>query len=469
MKSIAGVSRPQVSGDGVGLVSNAGVDLLYRTAAVTGLDERLREAFAPWLKQAAVHHPGKIILDLVVMLAAGGDCPADVGMLRNHPDVFGLVGSDSTVSRLVNELAGTGDDDAGTGESGRDDVAELAYAAIRSARAASRALANTLTGDREDGEQPEVVVDVDATLITAHSEKVDAAPTYKRGYGHHPLMAYLDHGPTGTGEGLAGLLRPGNANAGKASDHLTVLDQIEEQLSDDEWDRLVIRTDTAAANHEFLQALHDRGLDYSVGFYARSAIADAIDQLPSSAWIPAIDADGKLREGAWVAELSTHLDLSTWPPGIRIIARKERPHPGAQLRLTDHDGHRITCIATNHTSTDLAWLEARHRSRARCEDRIRAAKDTGLHNLPYHHTAANQLWIELVLTAQTLTAHLQQLALQGEYARYEPKRLRLHLFSVAARYVTTGRQQILRLDRTWPWTRIILAAVTRLNALPAPG
>ncbi len=148
-------------------------------------------------------------------------------------------------------------------------------------------------------------------------------------------MAYLDHGSTGTGKALAGLLRPGNANAGTAADHLVMLDLICAQLTDIERARLVIRTDTAACTRAFLAERTAGNLGYTVGFYARVDVAAAIQTLQPNAWVPAIDADGVVRDGAWVAEITELLTLTGWPPGMRVIVRKERPHPGTQLRLTD--------------------------------------------------------------------------------------------------------------------------------------
>lgn len=433
-------------------MSLAGIQLLVETARVTGLDTALSQGLAPWRPRSATHDPGTVLAHLAMSLAAGGDCPADVAALRAQPGLLGPVASDPTISRLVHTLAGD----------------PAALPAIRAARAAAHARLVDLTGSGTDG-GAEVVVDVDATLIAAHSDKQGAAPTYKRGFGFHPLLAYLDHGPGGTGMPLAGMLRPGNANAGVAVDHVEVLDLVLGQLTAHQQARLVIRTDTAACTHGFLQALHERGLGYSVGFYARDNVAAAIAALPETAWTPAIDTDRVRREGAWVAELTALLELSGWPAGLRVIARKERPHPGAQLRLTDADGHRITCFATNHPGTDLPALELRHRRRARIEDRIREAKDTGLHNLPYRDLAANQIWLEIVLLAHTLLAATQQLALHGEHRVAEPKKLRLHLLAVAARLVTTGRRRILDLDHTWPWTPAILAALRRLQTIPAPA
>ena len=191
-------------------------------------------------------------------------------------------------------------------------------------------------------------------------------------------------------------------------------------------------------------------------------------KVPAPAWTPAYDAGGQVRDGAWVAELTGLLDLSSWPEGMRVIARKERPHPGAQLRFTDIGGHRFTCFATGARRGQLPDLELRHRRRARCEDRIRAAKDTGLRNLPLHGYAQNQIWCEIVALACELLAWMQMLALTGTARRWEPKRVRLRLFTVAGRIVRGGRRLRLRIAATWPWATQITAAITRLHAL-APG
>lgn len=196
------------------------------------------------------------------------------------------------------------------------------------------------------------------------------------------------------------------------------------------------------------------------------AIHHAVPQIPESAWTPAVEPGGHVRDGAWVAELAGDI-LKGWPAAMRLIVRKERPHPGAQLRFTDADGMRLTCFATNTTGSPIAGLELRHRQRARAEDRIRGARATGLRNLPLHHTAQNQIWLEIVQLALDLLAWMPMLALTGQARRWEPKRLRLRLFA-AARLVTTGRRRILRLARHWPWTDTITSAFTRLQALPNP-
>ena len=194
---------------------------------------------------------------------------------------------------------------------------------------------------------------------------------------------------------------------------------------------------------------------------------DAILKVPAYAWTPAYDADEQVRDGAWVADITGLLDLSSWPAGMRVIVRKERPHPGAQLRFTDLDGYRFTAFATDARKGQLADLELRHRRRVRCEDRIRCAKDTGLRNLPLKGFAHNQLWCEIVALACELLAWTQLLALAGEARRWEPRRLRLRLFAVAGRLVRGGRRLRLRLAARWRWAGQITTAVIRLQAIPS--
>ncbi len=197
-------------------------------------------------------------------------------------------------------------------------------------------------------------------------------------------------------------------------------------------------------------------------------IHQAVLKVPPAAWTAAVEPEGEIRDGAWVAELDGDV-LRGWPKGMRLIVRKERPHPGAQLRFTDADGLRLTAFATNTTNVPIAALELRHRQRARAEDRIRNARATGLRNLSLHKTAQNQIWLEIVQIALDLLAWMPMLALTGETRRWEPRRLRLRLFAAAAQLVTTARRQHLRFARHWPWTNIITGAIERLDALPNPG
>jgi hypothetical protein len=450
------------------VVSQAGGVLLTETARTVGLDRALSAALAPWRAPTAVHDPGKVLLDLAVTLAIGGDCLADIAALRTEPGLYGLVASDPTVSRTVDRLA-------------QDSVAALR--AIHTARAQVRAAAWRLAGERAPDHDAKagapLVIDVDATLVTAHSEKQGAAPTFKRGFGHHPLWAFVDHGPEGTGEPLAVLLRPGNAGSNTAADHITVLREALRQLPSHRpgtrpGRKILVRSDSAGGTHELLNWLVGQRLSYSVGFTLPDTIADILATVPESDWQIAYDADGEPRPGAAVLEVTGLLDLSRWPPGMRVIVRRERPHPGAQLRLTDRDGHRLTAFATNSApggpARQLADLELRHRRRARAEDRIRIAKDTGLRNLPLQELDQNRIWCALVALAVELTAWAQLLALHAHPARrWEPKRLRLRILSLAGRLARTGRRAVLHLPNHAPWAALLQQAITTLRALPAPG
>jgi hypothetical protein len=454
--------HPAVDGRGTSVLPNAGAVLLTRTAEVVGLGAALSEAVEPWRRPLARHDPGKVLLDLAVSLAVGGDCLADLAQLRAAPEVFGPVASDPTASRLIDTLATD---------------APAALAAIATARAAARERAWALAGDHApdhgSGAAAPLVIDVDATLVTAHSEKESAAPTFKRGFGFHPLWAFLDHGAEGTGEPLAFLLRPGNAGSNTVVDHISVLRAALAQLPGGRrpGKNVLIRIDGAGGTHELLAWLTRRRVAYSVGFALPgdlAAIQARLASIPESAWSPAYDADRQLRPGAWVAEVTGVFDLAGWPPGMRLIVRKERPHPGAQLRITDVDGHRITAFVTNTGRGQLADLELRHRRRARAEDRIRAAKDTGPANLPLHDFAQNQIWCALVALAADLLAWMQTLALAGHDARrWEPKRLRLRLLTIPARHARTGRRRLLHLAATAPFTALALHALAALAHLPA--
>jgi len=233
---------------------------------------------------------------------------------------------------------------------------------------------------------------------------------------------------------------------------------------------VLVRADGGGATHRFLDWLTARRLSYSIGFTLPADVEPVLKKLPPAAWTPAYDSDGVVRPGAWVTEITDLLDLRSWPAGMRVIIRSERPHPGAQLPVTDVDGHRVTAFATNTRTGQLADLELRHRRRARCEDRIRCAKDTGLRNFPLRDFAQNRIWLAVVTLAQELLAWTGLLALTGHPARrWEPKRLRLRLFTVAGTLAHRSRQTWLRLSRTAPWTPLLLTALHRLTAAaPVP-
>lgn len=458
MDSTLSPVRPGVDHAGTGIVSHAGVVLPARVAEASGLVEGLSEALEPWRASMAVFDPGRMLTQLALSIAAGGDCLADVRELAGAEAIVGPVPSEATTSRLISALAAD-----------VDRVETVTYQAIRKAREHVW----TRTGDqsplRSATATDPIVVDIDATLITAHSDKEHAAPTYKKGYGHHPLLAYCDHGPGGGGEPLAALLRPGNAGANTATDHKKVLATALKALPGVNacrpGRRVLVRTDRAGASHAFLEHLHRKRAQYSIGFALTPALAALVDEIPDAAWQCALNSDGDVREGAEVVELTGMADLGRWPAGMRLIVRAERPHPGAQLRFTDADGRRLTAFVTNTRRGQLQDLELRHRRRARCEDRIRAAKDTGLANLPLQSTAQNRIWLLVSQLAQLLIAWSQLTALADTpAARWEPKRLRLRLLGLAAKITRHSRQTMLHLDTSAPWAHLITAGLARLAA-----
>jgi len=434
-----------VASDGEGLVSHAGAALLAETADRVGLTGALSESLAGVRERRGRHDPGRVIRDLAVMLADGGDCLSDLRVVRDQQPLFGPVASDSTAFRLIDRVAS----DPGLLDG------------LRAARAQARARVWEL------GVRPkELVIDVDATLIGAHSEKEGAAGTFKGGFGFHPLLAFLD----GSRESLAGLLRAGNAGANTAEDHIAVVDGALEQLPLDvvENARIVVRTDSAGATHEFLDYLREGQLGYMCGLDLTGGVRAAILDLPEHAWVSAVCQDGSERDAAQVAEITDRLELSAWPEGSRVIVRRERPHPGAQLSFSDHDGHRFLATLTDQPG-EPAELECRHRARASAEDRVRCAKQTGLDNLPFREFQHNEVWLELSLIASDLTVWTQALTLTGELATCEPKTLRYRLLHTAARLAFHARRATLHIQNTWPWAEQLAAAFQRLAALPAPA
>lgn len=437
-----------ISTDGDGVVGHAGALVVAELADRLGLTTALGERLRARRQRRSAHDPGAVLRDVAVMLADGGDCLADLAVLRDQPALFGRVASDATAWRVLERVAA---DDFGVD-------------GLRAARAAARRLAWQRAGGAPlvDGM---LVIDVDATFVTAHSDKDRAAGTYKGGYGFYPLLAYLDHGD-GTGEPLAGVLRPGNAGSNTTIDHGDVLELLLDQLPVTPAEvPMLVRADSAGASHGFVDDLRERGIRFSVGFPVDEDVRTAVLALPEDAWVPAVTQDGEPRTGAAVAELTT-LDLAGWPPGSRAIARREPLHPGAQQSFTDADGHRVTVFITDQPDQDLAGLDRRHRGHARVEDRIRTAKDTGLRNLPFKDFQRNEAWLELVLTAQDLLAWLQRLALSGALARAEPKALRYRLLHVAGRVTRHARRGRLRLQRAWRWAGQLQAAFARVRALP---
>ena len=360
----------EVTSDGAGLVSHAGSALIAQVAEKVGLTRALSRGLTGVKRRRRGHDPGRVFRDLAVMLVDGGECVSDLGVVREQDALFGAVASDSTAFRMIDRIAS---------EPGLLD-------ALRVAHAQARERFWELHGAPE-----RLTLDVDATLITAHSEKEKAAGNYKGGYGFHPLQVYLDE----TREALGGLLRPGNAGSNTADDHVAALDLALAQIPARYVEALeiLVRADTAGATHGLVDYCREARMRFSVGYELTEKVRAAILTIPEDAWIGALDQDGSARKNGEVCEITGMVDLSAWPEGSRLIVRRERPHPGAQLSFTDHDGYRFQAILTDQADPDIAVLECRHRQHAHVEDRIRDDKDTGLSKFPFKEFALNEVWL----------------------------------------------------------------------------
>ena len=430
-----------VSADGTGLSSRAGTTLLALVAQRLGLTDGLCAALSSTRERRSAHDPGQVLCDLAVMAADGGRCVSDLAALAGQRALFGEVASVSTARRVLLSV-------------GADEL-DL----IRGARALARERA------WRAGAAPErVILDFDCTPIDVHSEKEGAAGHYKGGFGFNPLLVSCGR------ELLAGFLRPGNAAAGSADDHLHALELALEQLPESALDgEILARSDSAGASHDFADACRETRIRFSLGYAIQQPVREAILALPENAWRPALNGDGEVREGAWVAELSARVNLAGWPEGTRLICRRERPHPGAQLSFSDVAGHRFQCFITDQQGQDIAALEVLHRQHAEVEDRVKTLKATGAERLPFYGFSANAAWLELALLAHDIMIWTQALTLDGEHAICEPKRLRYRILHVAGQLTRHARRTTLHLPADWPWVGAILNAFKRLQAIPVYG
>jgi Transposase DDE domain group 1 len=458
MKRSGRRERVRVTADGKGVVSHAGAELLRELARFSGLVDAWDAALIDTYKAMPIHFPGSVLADLAVAIADGADSISDLKALRDQPGLFGPVASTPTAWRVLDRVTG----------------AHLPRLRAGRARARERAWA---AGAGPDLAQ-ELCLDIDATIVIAHSDKELAAPTWKRTFGFHPIVCFLDRPEIASGEALAGIVRQGNAGSNTAADHIEVLDmalaclpeQARPRPGDPDGPRLVVRADAAGATHDFAETCRERGVAFSFGFPVTAEVRDAIVELEADEWWEAIEADDEIRDGAWVAEVTDFLDLEAWPEGSRVIVRKERPHPGAQLRLFDMiEGLRHTAFITAGPAAPpcaIDALELRHRRHARVEDRIRQAKAAGLRNLPCKEAAENHAWLECVLAAADLVtwSKLICFADDPELARCEIASFRYRVLHTAARVTRSGRVVYLRLDRTWSWAKQLALAFDRLRA-----
>jgi Transposase DDE domain group 1 len=483
----------QVTADGTGIVSHAGVALIRALADNTGLTAGLSKALAS--DRLLVHDRGRVLADLACAIADGAEVISDFRVMGDQEDPFGLVASVPTAWRMLAEIARNGP--------ALSRITAAVNVARRRAWAAAAARHGSLPGIRIADKMLDGVtcIRLDASVVACHSDKEGAEPNFK-GFGLHPLLAYCDN----TAEPLTGMLRPGSAGSNTAADHLTALDAAIAALPPTFRRRLMVTCDGAGASHDLIARLDKLAarpgyqLIYSVGWELGAREKAAIAAVPARAWQIAVDARGEVRERradeacadlccahrrcwieeAHVTELTALLregpagdQLKGWPEKIRIFARRERPHPGAQLTLFEaEDGWRYTLWVTNLPASTRGWrgqvayIDAAHRVHARVEDAIRTGKDCGIGKFPSTSLAMNKAWLTAALTAATLLAWLRLLALDGTLATAEPKTLRYRILHAAAKTTRSGRRRRLKIQASWPWAADIVTAWNRISALP---
>jgi hypothetical protein len=487
----------EVSGDGTGIVSHAGIGLLRHLADKTGLTRGLSAALATG---RLVHHDrGRVLADVACAIADGARGFSDFRVLADQSELFGQVASVPTVYRTLEEIAKGGDLTAGK-------LTAAVNTARRFAWSQTVARHGKLPGVKMADKTLEGVtcIRLDATVTFAHSGKELAQANFK-GFGHHPLLAFCDN--TG-GEPLAWMLREGSAGSNTTADHVLMVNNAIAALPPPFRRRLMVTADGAGASHGLIEHLDKlaarRGyeLTYSVGWVLTDREKAAIRLVPEQAWEIAVDGRGEVRErradgacagmdcgepACWIEEAHvTELtgllrsgpggdQLAKWPATMRVFARRERPHPGAKLSLLENeDGWRYTLWVTNLPEKTMGWrgrtayIDAGHRIHARVEDAIRTGKDTGIGRFPSHDYKVNQAWLTAAMTAQILLTWLKLLALDGDLAKAEPKTLRYKVLHAAARLVHGGRRRRLKIAANWPWAEAITRAWQRIHALPQP-
>jgi hypothetical protein len=460
-----------VRADGKGLVGHAGAVLLRRCADRVGLTGALAAvlpvgAGPGWRERAAV------VVQLAVAIALGAANLSEAEQLGlHHRDLFGPAASDSTTRRTLAALD--------------ESVLTRMAKARRTVRRHVWSLLHlrpggfpwlTVAGRRLKGW---IVVDMDATVITAASKKERAAATFKGSFGFHPLAAWCAN----TSECLAMELRPGNAGANTVADHLRVLTAALAQIPNSSQAKLLIRVDGAGATHgllEHLVALNTarRTVRFSVGWKITDEDEAAIAKLPETAWETSLKQDGSLQEGYFVAELTGLNTREGWPEGTRLIVRRVKPSGRQIKKLTDFErktGWRYSITATNigrmrgiAGSHQPQFLDALHRDHAEVEDRVRTNKAMGLRNLPSKSWEVNCGWMLTANLAADLHAWVRLLALHDhpDLASAEPDTMRFRLYHLPARLTKHARRRWLRIEATWPWADAFTTCWQRLSELP---
>jgi len=465
-----------VAAEDGGLTGHAGAVLLRKLADQCGLTAALGAALARAGRFPLVDR-GVALVSMAAAIVLGATSMSDIALLAHQQLVFGAPPSDTTTRRTL-ELA---DDKtlrkiAKARAKIRAHVWEL-IAATPAGYPWLSIAGKTLAGW--------LVIDMDATLITAHSDKEGAGPTFKKGYGFHPLGAWLAN----TAESLAMLLRPGNAGSNTVADHIEVLAAALAQIPARWRSKLIVRVDGAGATHELIKHLltlctRRRTVLFTCGWMITPADEDAIGLLPAGAWQAAVDQDGTVQKKTAVAEI-THLmsRAGNWPDGLRWIVRRTKPSQRQMKNLTVFEkstGWRYSIIVTNIPVTGIAgvpgshhpqFIDVLHREHAVVEDRVRTSKAMGLRNLPSKTWAVNRGWVLAANIAADLAAWCQLLGLYdcAELKDAEPQTLRFRLLHLPARLIRHARKRVLRISATWPWKEAFLTCWHRLRALPAPA
>nr|WP_277605893.1 IS1380 family transposase [Glycomyces sp. L485] len=471
----------RVGGEVDGLVGRVGTRLVAEVADRIGLTGGLIAALDPGGRQRD-HAPGRVMCDVAVGLVDGASCIEDLAALRAEPDLFGPLASSSTIWRTL------------------DDINGAALERLRAARAAALERAVSLAGyaampppvTAAGAPIRATVIDLDVTITCCRSEKEGAAPTWKRTYGFHPLLASL----ADLDCFLSGMLRSGNAGSNTAADHIDVLFDALAAVPKAWLDHPVrVRGDTAAFTHDFLAQIRAlrpdtdtdtderAGLDirFSVGCRVDAVVQAAISAVPEEAWSAATRSDGTESQRGQTVEITDLVRAASpawfkpWPTGMRLIARRERPHSGAKLTLWEAaTGWRHQVVATDCPASETVPVpreEAEHRQHACVEDRMRQGKQMGLALLPSRIWDINAAWLELVICADQLTALTRLLGFDDHdpMRRTEIKRLRYRILHVPGRITRTGRQVFLHLPRSWPWIESLRTAWARITAIPIPA
>ena len=466
----------KVTGSGKRLVGHAGAMLLRKLADRAGLTAALGPALGRPGRFPLVDR-GVALVSMAVAIALGATSMNDIAVLAHQEPVLGAAPSDTTVRRTL-ELA----DERTLGKiaKARARVRARVWSLIEATPAGFPWLA--IAGKLLAGW---LVIDLDGTLITARSDKEGAAPTFKKGYGFHPLGAWLAN----TLEALAMLLRPGNAGSNTFADHATVLTAAIGQIPARMRARLLVRVDGAGASHELISHLLSlttrlRTVLFTCGWAITEADEQAIAKLPAAAWQAGLDQDGTAQHDKHAAEI-THLTsrAGRWPGGLRWIVRRAKPSRRQARNLTTFEkatGWRYSIIVTNIPGTGIKgvpgthhpqFIDVLHREHAVVEDGVRAGKAMGLRNLPSKAWAVNCGWVLAANIAADLSAWCRLLGLydQDDLKDAEPDTLRYRLWHLPARLARHARQRVLKISRTWPWNEAFLACWQRLCALPEPA